>query len=120
MTEILKEEDKLWSKIEEEEKNFSTIRQGVGTNALAKINANTKTKRNAVIDPITGDATIIHGNFIITITDFMQLAGLRTSTHQLLDAFIVVFTETGAKSPVVSLSLEKYMAIIWDRDTLYI
>ena len=34
---------------------------------------------------------------------------MKTSTYQLLDALTVKLTETGAKSPIVTLSLEEYM-----------
>lgn len=90
-----------------EKSTFSTIRQGTATNALTKVKASTK--RNTVIDPITGTATITQGNLSITIPDFTELTGFKTSTYQLLDALTVKLTETGAKSPVVALSLEEYM-----------
>lgn len=92
---------------EREKSTFSTIRQGTATNALTKIKPSTK--RNTVIDPITGTATITQGNLSITIPDFTELTGFKTSTYQLLDALTVALTETGAKSPVVALSLEEYM-----------
>lgn len=87
---------------------FSTIRQGTATNIFTKVKANTK--RNTIIDPITGTATITQGNLTITIPDFMKLSGFKTSTYQLLDALTVAFTETGAKNPTVALSLEEYIA----------
>ena len=94
---------------DDREKNtFSTIRQGTATNALTKVKASTK--RNTVIDPITGTAAITQDNLSITIPDFTKLTGFRTSTYQLLDALTVALTESGAKSPVVALSLEEYMA----------
>ena len=92
---------------EREKSTFSTIRQGTATNALTKIKPSTK--RNTIIDTITGTATIAQGNLSITIPDFTKLTGFRTSTYQLLDALTVALTETGAKSPVVALSLEEYM-----------
>ena len=92
---------------EREKSTFSTIRQGTATNALTKIKPSTK--RNTIIDTITGTATITQGNLSITIPDFTKLKGFRTSTYQLLDALTVALTETGAKSPVVALSLEEYM-----------
>lgn len=92
---------------EREKSTFSTIRQGTATNALTKIKPSTK--RNTIIDNITGTATITQGNLSITIPDFTKLTGFRTSTYQLLDALTVALTETGAKSPVVALSLEEYM-----------
>ena len=92
---------------EREKSTFSTIRQGTATNALTKIKPSTK--RNTIIDTITGTATITQGNLSITIPDFTKLKGFRTSTYQLLDALTVALTETGAKSPAVALSLEEYM-----------
>lgn len=92
---------------EREKSTFSTIRQGTATNALTKIKPSTK--RNTIIDTITGTATITQGNLSITIPDFTKLKGFRTSTYQLLDALTVALTETGAKNPVVALSLEEYM-----------
>ena len=92
---------------EREKSTFSTIRQGTATNALTKIKPSTK--RNTIIDTITGTATITQGNLSITIPDFTKLTGFKTSTYQLLDALTVALTETGAKSPVVALPLEEYM-----------
>lgn len=86
---------------------FNTIRQGAATNALTKVKANPK--YNTVIDPITGTATISQGNLTVTIPGFTELAGFKTSTYQLLDAFVVRLTESGAKIPTVSLALEEYM-----------
>lgn len=88
---------------------FSTIRQGTATNTLTKVKADTK--RNTVIDPITKTATITQGNFIITVSEFPTLAGFKTSTYQLLDAFTAKLTESGAKSPIVELPLEEYMTM---------
>lgn len=99
---------KITAPVEQRKSTFSTIRQGTATNALTKIKPSTK--RNTVIDPITGTATITQGNLSITIPDFTKLIGFKTSTYQLLDALTVALTETGAKSPVIALSLEEYMA----------
>ena len=88
-------------------KDFSTIRQGTSTNALTKLRATEG--KGLTIDQITGDATIKNGNFILTIPNYAQLTGLKTSTYQLLDAITVALTESGAKSPTVILPLEEYM-----------
>jgi hypothetical protein len=85
---------------------FSTIRQGTATNALTKAGTN---RKNTNIDPITGTATIIHGGLVLTIPHFEELTGLKTSTAQLLDALTVALTESGAKTPSVTLSLNEYM-----------
>lgn len=92
---------------ERKAKTFGTIRQGNATNALTKIRA--VEGKNLTIDPITGTATIVRGNYTITIPNYASLAGLRTSTYQLLDALTKAFTESGGKSPTVSISLEDYM-----------
>ena len=91
----------------ERKKDFSTIRQGTSTNALTKLRATEG--KGLKIDSITGDATIKNGNFILTIPNYAQLTGLKTSTYQLLDAITVALTESGAKSPTVILPLEEYM-----------
>ncbi len=89
------------------EKPFSTMHQGQSTNALTKLRV--VEGKNTVIDAITGTATIKSGDFTITIPQYEQLAGLKTSTYQLLDAITVALTENGAKSPTVIISLSNYM-----------
>lgn len=86
---------------------YSTIRQGNATNALTKLRATEG--KNATIDAVTGTATIKNGNFTLTIPNYKQLTGLKTSTYQLLDAITIALTESGAKSPTVILPLENYM-----------
>lgn len=90
-----------------EQQAYSTIRQGTSTNALTKFRA--ITGQTATIDSVTGTATIKQGNFTLTIPNYEQLAGLKTSTYQLLDAITVALTESGAKSPTVILPLSEYM-----------
>jgi hypothetical protein len=85
---------------------FSTIRQGVSTNSLTKFR---DVKGNTKIDAITGTATITHNDCILTIPNYKQLAGLKTSTYQLLDAITIALTESGAKSPTVIIPLSNYM-----------
>lgn len=94
-------------KEEGKKSTFSTIRQGTATNALTKLRA--IKGKNATIDPVTGTATIVKGNFALTIPNYANLAGLKTSTYQLLDAIVIALTATGAKSPTVIVSLEEYM-----------
>ena len=88
-------------------KGFNTIRQGMATNTLTKVRPDPR--YNTVIDPITGAGTVKHGSLTITIPNFTELAGFKTSTYQLLDALTVKLTESGAKSPIVALSLDEYM-----------
>ena len=92
---------------EEKLKSFSTVRQGGANNEFTKLVA--IDGKTTTIDPITGTATITKGSFSLTIPNYANLAGLKTSTHQLLDAITVALTETGAKSPSVVLPLEEYM-----------
>ena len=86
---------------------FSTIRQGTATNALTKIKATIG--GNTAIDSITGEGTIKQGPITVTLPKFESLGGLKTSTYKLLDALTVAFTESGAKSPTVTISLDEYM-----------
>lgn len=88
-------------------KGFNTIRQGMATNTLTKVRPDPR--YNTVIDPITGAGTVKQGSLTITIPNFTELAGFKTSTYQLLDALTVKLTESGAKSPIVALSLDEYM-----------
>lgn len=88
-------------------KTYSTIRQGTSTNALTKFRA--VEGKNLKIDGITGEAFIKKGNFVLAIKNYKQLSGLKTSTHQLLDAITIALTENGAKSPTVTISLSDYM-----------
>lgn len=90
-----------------EQQPYSTIRQGTSTNALTKFRA--ITGKTATIDSVTGTATIKQGDFTLTIPNYEQLAGLKTSTYQLLDAITVALTESGAKNPTVILPLAEYM-----------
>lgn len=85
---------------------FGVIRQGSATNALSKIRSD-----RAKVDEITGIATIKSGNLKVSLRDFQSIAGFKTSTHKLLDALTRKFTETGAKSPFVTLPLDEYMEL---------
>lgn len=93
-------------------KSYSSILQGAGTNTLTKLKADTKEGGNAIIDAITGTATITSGEaFTLTLANYSGLAGLKTSTYQLLDALTVALTERSGAEATVSISLEDYMAI---------
>lgn len=93
-------------------KSYSSILQGAGTNTLTKLKADTKEGGNAIIDAITGTATIKSGEaFTLTLANYSGLAGLKTSTYQLLDALTVALTERSGNEATVSISLEDYMAI---------
>lgn len=92
---------------EREKSPFSTIRQGTATNTLTKLKATEG--KTAVIDKITGTATVTKGNFTLTIPNYTSLAGLKTSTYQLLDLIIIELTNGGAKTPSVVIPLSAYM-----------
>lgn len=93
-------------------KPYSSILQGAGTNTLTKLKADTKEGGNTVIDAIAGTATIKSGEaFTLTLANFSEIAGLKTSTYQLLDALTVALTERGGSEATVAISLEDYMAI---------
>ena len=95
------------AKVLEGYKDFSAIRQGISTNNFTKLRATAG--RGLTVDEVTGTATIKNGNFILTIPKYDELAGLKTSTHQLLDAITIALTESGAKNPTVILSVDDYM-----------
>lgn len=88
---------------------FNQIRQGSTTNILTKMRA--IEGKNAKVDSITGTATIKKGEFILAIPEYGNTHGLKlkTSTHQLLDILTIKLTETGAKSPTVTMTLDEYM-----------
>lgn len=83
---------------------FNTIRQGNTTNSLAKFGG-----RDMTIDEITHEATFKKGECILKIPNYTSLSGLKTSTQQLLDIINIELTESGAKTPTVTLSLTEYM-----------
>lgn len=87
---------------------FSTIRQGRGTNTLTKI---TTTKNQGTLSEIANKLTVQKDDVTVSIANFSNVLGLKTTTHQLLDALIVTLTETGVKEQGVALPLEDYMAL---------
>ena len=92
-----------------EDASFRTIRQGSATNALTKVKVKENTK-GLTIDEVTGVATLSQDGLTLSVSDFnSMMSGLKTSTYKLLDALTVVFTESGAKSPLVTLPLDEYM-----------
>lgn len=92
---------------------FSTIRQGPATNQLTKI----KTDKNTQPDKFTGIAEIKGDNgFKVSIRNFNDIGGLKTSTHKLLDAITLQFTESGAKYRTVELKLSDYMNLCQLKD----
>lgn len=104
---LLHNKEHLQTIISEIEK-FCCIRQGPSTNNLTKLRADKKT--GLELNFLHDEATIKKGSFILTIPDYSKIKGLKTSTHQLLDALTIKLTETGAASPNVKISLSEYMA----------
>lgn len=91
---------------EQERKTFHTIKQGTATNTLTTVKTG---KKNTQINRITGNATVTQGNLSIFIPNYDKLTGIKTTTHQLLDALTVALTESGIKSQVVTMPLIEYM-----------
>lgn len=87
------------------DERFALMRQGNAINELAKIT----TSKNVQLEPFTGTANINKGDFLVTIEDFSALAGLRTSTHKLLDEIMTKFTDGNEKSLIVNIPLSEHM-----------
>lgn len=88
---------------------LETILQNNTTNALTKFS----TKRDKTfIDPITGEAQIKRGDFILKIPHYNELRGeLKNSTWQLLDALTLKLTANPRKEKeaTVTISQDEYM-----------
>lgn len=90
--------------------DFSRVRQGTATNRLTKLTS--KESNITRLDQITDVATIVDKDFLVDIANYAtNNRELRVSCYQLLDAITKKFTETGAKSPKVILSLSDYMQL---------
>lgn len=87
--------------------NFTKIRQGTATNKLARIDSSKD--ENIKFDPITGIAKINQKDFVVALENFKKISGLRQSTAQLLDEIVEIFTESGAKSQMVTMSFKDHM-----------
>lgn len=97
-------------------KAFSPMLQGVGTNRLTRLSSRTST---AVIDDITGRATLNSGTLTVFIEKYNDLTGkLRLSTHKLLDICTIALTAQNEYRPessshelntTVVIPLEDYM-----------
>lgn len=85
---------------------LETILQNNSTNALTKF-----TGKNIEINPVTGEAEITRGNFILKIPHYKELSDLKTSTWQLLDALTLKLTANPRKEtePTVKITLDEYM-----------
>ena len=106
--EILKNIDNVFKYLHAKKK-FPLMKNGTATNALTKINSR---KNEINFDEMTGTGIIkIDGGYTVSLKNFKELAGLRTSTHKLLDALMIEFTETGGQSNTITLPLKKYMEL---------
>jgi len=86
---------------------FRSLRQSSAMNQISMLN----TKGLSAADD-TDILCIERGNLKLFFENFSALpSGLRTTTHRLLDAMLIRFTESGAKNPEISLSLEEYMEL---------
>ena len=86
---------------------FRMVRQGQATNRLTKINARKRDRLKP--DPISGALKITYGDFTIEIKNFPKTEGLRTSSHQLLDALMQEATRNGFKSQIVRILVKDFM-----------
>lgn len=89
-------------------KRFSYARQGKGLNEFYKLQPISGEAGNVNLDDSTGIATITKQGYSIQIP-YALIPGLRTSAYQLLDAFVIRYTENGSHSPAVTLTLDEYM-----------
>lgn len=91
---------------------YSPLRQGPFTNTLTKLKPSASEFK---INKIADTATFKKGNFSISFSHFEEIfgriAGLKTSTHKLLDAFIRELSKKGLHNQTVSFSLDDYMAL---------
>ncbi|MDO5559699.1 MAG: hypothetical protein Q4F95_08890 [Oscillospiraceae bacterium] len=87
---------------------FSIMRQSTATNKLATLKT-----ADSIADADESDRLKIeNGNLQVTLENFSTLGkGIKTTTHRLVDAIIVRFTETGSKDSTVFLSLDEYMKL---------
>ncbi len=87
---------------------FQMIRQGQATNRLTKINA--RKRDNLKLDILSQSVKILADeNFTIEIKNFPKTEGLRTSSHQLLDALMQEATRNGFKSQIVRILVKDFM-----------
>ena len=88
--------------------DYALMQQGIATNKLTKIKSREKYVK---IDPVTGTGKMTRDDFTVAMKNFKEIAGFRTSTHKLLDALMIEFTETGGKDTKITLSLKKLMEL---------
>ena len=89
-------------------KHFGMVHQNSATNALTKIKP--KEGVNVTVDMFTGIAEMKKGGLTVVMKQFREI-NIRTSAFMLYDFLVMRLTENGAKSPVISVSLDDYMNI---------
>lgn len=90
------------------ENPYPLMKQGIATNTITKLKSK---KTNVEIDPMTGNGIMTWNDFTVTMKNFSEIVGFRTSTHKLLDSLLIEFTETGGKDTRVTLLLKKFMEL---------
>lgn len=93
--------------------DYSPLRQGTLTNEASKI---TPSKKEFKLNMISETAKFTKGDFTISFSHFEEIMGLKTSTHQLLDACIRELTLRGLQNRTISFHLDDYMALRGLRD----
>ena len=110
------ESKELLKSIEE----YSNVIQGTATNKLSKVRAKNKDFKVAPYSKI-GETTqkIGKDEFTVILKNFSEDSCLKPSTHKLLTALLIEFTENNSKDTKVELPLKKYMAMrgIKDEDS---
>ncbi len=92
----------------ESEPHFDFVYQGTATNEFTKTRP---TKKNTKHFPTIETYQIQRGDLIVTIPEEYWPTGLKTSTHQLLDAVMVKLAATGAATPDVLIPHKEYMSM---------
>jgi len=93
-----------------EARGYSLMLQGPITNAFARQRATPKAPGKATIDEITGIATILAGDFRLTIQDFNELTrGLGDTAHMLFDELMKTLTRAPSQSGIITIPLREYM-----------
>lgn len=85
--------------------NFVLKVNGTAINKLTQL----KPKKSDMTVNRGGEATFKKGDFTLKLKDFSKIAGLKTSTHQLLDALMIERTKHGGKDLTIRLNLDDFM-----------
>lgn len=87
---------------------FRIMKQSSAMNKLSTLKITQKTAAGS-----SGEEVCVEkDNLRISFENISGLGtGLKTTTHRLVDALMIRFTETGSKEQVVSLSLDEYMKL---------